>query len=958
MTLFQGLEWSAKEDDIRMFLVNCNIDNVVILTNKDGRSRGEALVKLASTDDTVRAKKHHKQYLGRRFVVIEEILEEQYLLETMDDVAMEKLEIDPPTVAKKQKLEFDENVVRITNVPDDTNEGDLFAFLGNREAMPENIYINRKEDGKISEVFAESAQEGWAVRALACQNSFFRGRRLNVDRSKSKPELFKKIQECQNNCQEHETRRKVLTDVANLVERESIEIPVDDIIQCSPNKSTKSRIKREVSINLGPKWDRWNLRNIENVFESNPEWKEMQTFWSLPTYEKRMTDHEIEENMKNFQILYEEERKKNPEVACNRIKDNKDYKRFEEKLTSKAEIDLKNFLVSALKGQRGLLVRSLEFKKIASIENYKAMKTLGLDIPAFSCSNVDDSHEHSLGCYQSESDIVIIYPAKSTLCIRIIEVKRQFHATWAPNLTPHRRLTEKCLEQLLKAVKFLISLIPDIHSENIDIKLFTAFPEADCSNIFCEECKRFVFDKSDFKLTREQIFAKLLLGENSQEANPDNRFVLKLTSRLIGLFSLLHRQNTTLADYHKRETDEVNNTEERYRQHWNRESYDGFIFLNDVQRDILSRPFEGLNVCFTGASGTGKTEMALALVKNIAIDCQEKGEHIKIVIATCIKGKTAPLITKFKRDFEELGINEESSMIYPTGELCKLLGFSLKEYQEGDRYNKWPDIVNRISEELSRKFPNDKIIFFVDEIMPFGNRAALDWSNTQSRHSMNIFLAFSPLGQDRKRVLKITDQAIQLFPQPNEEYFVLPDPNTSGFVHCPLTLRYRSTQCLQNFTKLVGKHVGKYAETNERPGIDAPGEKVRWLDLGCLPDVTKVKEAVLTVKAEILKRGIKKEDIVVLHDRDINDNQVKAAQDVLTNHGNWKSLEVLEERLFHGCERNTVVYLGAGHMEAFTRPLVHLFVITWTENHANPWYKAYHDALNDALTEGYVEKLQ
>ena len=105
-------------------------------------------------------------------------------------------------------------------------------------------------------------------------------------------------------------------------------------------------------------------------------------------------------------------------------------------------------------------------------------------------------------------------------------------------------------------------------------------------------------------------------------------------------------------------------------------------------------------------------------------------------------------------------------------------------------------------------------------------------------------------------------------------------------------------------------------------------------------------------------RNIEKEDIVVLHDRDINDNQVKAAQDVLTNHGNWKSLEVLEERLFHGCERNTVVYLGAGHMEAFTRPLVHLFVITWTENHANPWYKAYHDALNDALTEGYVEKLQ
>merc|ERR1712173_182067 len=41
-----------------------------------------------------------------------------------------------------------------------------------------------------------------------------------------------------------------------------------------------------------------------------------------------------------------------------------------------------------------------------------------------------------------------------------------------------------------------------------------------------------------------------------------------------------------------------------------------------------------------------------------------------------------------------------------------------------------------------------------------------------------------------------------------------------------------------------------------------------------------------------------------------------------------KNLRIMEERLFHGMESNTVVYIGAGHMEALTRAQLHLYIVT------------------------------
>ena len=349
--------------------------------------------------------------------------------------------------------------------------------------------------------------------------------------------------------------------------------------------------------------------------------------------------------------------------------------------------------------------------------------------------------------------------------------------------------------------------------------------------------------------------------------------------------------------------------------------------------------------------------MALALVRNIAADCDQRDEEVRIFIITCTKGK-ATILNKF-RDSVKKHVKDESWLkIGAVKDLCDELNIDIREdYSYHDKYNKWPELIQRISLELSEAHPDTRLVLFVDEIMPFGNPASLDWRNLESHSSMNIFLAFSPVGQDRNKVLKIVEH-----PEPwsaaNEEQFILPNPHHSGFVHCPLTLRYRNTVRLQRLTSAVGRWVGKYADTGESPGIDVEGEKMKWFELGVMPDTQRVLEAVMKVKNMLIDRRISPLDAVVLYDKDIDCHKLESIRKLFHGSGhNWKQLEIIEERLYHGCESNTVLYLGAGHMEALTRAQVNLFVISWSENAGNPWYRAYQDALTAARDDGNIDQI-
>ena len=73
-----GLVWSATEEDLRKFFGDCQVTNIAIVMEQSGRPTGNAVVELKTQDDLTKALRHNKQYIGRRFVIIEEISEDTF----------------------------------------------------------------------------------------------------------------------------------------------------------------------------------------------------------------------------------------------------------------------------------------------------------------------------------------------------------------------------------------------------------------------------------------------------------------------------------------------------------------------------------------------------------------------------------------------------------------------------------------------------------------------------------------------------------------------------------------------------------------------------------------------------------------------------------------------------------------------------------------------------------------
>merc|ERR1719474_2223949 len=122
------MEWSSTEDDVRKFLEDVSIVELIMTKTPTGRPTGEAFLMLQTEADTQLAKRHNRKYLGRRFVVIEEVFEEQYNLAKQD--------IDLQ-VASKASLhnpaDYVPGKVLVANLPAGTTEDDIIRSLLSKE---------------------------------------------------------------------------------------------------------------------------------------------------------------------------------------------------------------------------------------------------------------------------------------------------------------------------------------------------------------------------------------------------------------------------------------------------------------------------------------------------------------------------------------------------------------------------------------------------------------------------------------------------------------------------------------------------------------------------------------------------------------------------------------------------------------------------------------------------------
>ena len=83
----KGLDLTSTEDDVRSFLADVSIVELIMSRSDRGKPTGEAFLMLQTEADTEAAMKYDMEYFGSRIVVIEEVFEEQFnLVKQMDEI--------------------------------------------------------------------------------------------------------------------------------------------------------------------------------------------------------------------------------------------------------------------------------------------------------------------------------------------------------------------------------------------------------------------------------------------------------------------------------------------------------------------------------------------------------------------------------------------------------------------------------------------------------------------------------------------------------------------------------------------------------------------------------------------------------------------------------------------------------------------------------------------------------
>ena len=259
-----------------------------------------------------------------------------------------------------------------------------------------------------------------------------------------------------------------------------------------------------------------------------------------------------------------------------------------------------------------------------------------------------------------------------------------------------------------------------------------------------------------------------------------------------------------------------------------------------------------------------------------------------------------------------------------------------------------PKLVDAMCKKLADLHRDEHVIFFLDEIMTFGNPDGLDWTRLEPGPSTTLLLAFSPVSLD-KGAKQLVSGSQEFITEDFLECLKLP----TSFAQVFLDQRYRKSRSIQNLTCFVGHEVGKYLTSKEKPATDVVGDIPVWIDIA--GDKHKIMPAIEELKKYI--EHDKKSEMFLLYDRFLPQD----SKDILNNLKQPRSeggfgWKVMEERLFHGFECDTVIYVGSGHLEAFTRARLKLLIVTVSEDVENQWYQAYQSALNIAAEKNLIKK--
>ena len=139
-----------------------------------------------------------------------------------------------------------------------------------------------------------------------------------------------------------------------------------------------------------------------------------------------------------------------------------------------AEHKVAEAITLLMDGHPGLLVQGLKCKGNRRKGTFDHLRPIVGDI-APNCKMDCGEGGHSNECFDMEADIILLYPgADKKLHIVIIEVKRPVNSE-----EPTGNIIDDALVQIRKDRRFMLTLLNDISTEDIDIQTFIAFPDTE-----------------------------------------------------------------------------------------------------------------------------------------------------------------------------------------------------------------------------------------------------------------------------------------------------------------------------------------------------------------------------------------------------------------------------------------------------------------------------------------------
>ena len=701
----------------------------------------------------------------------------------------------------------------------------------------------------------------------------------------------------------------------------------------------------KVFVKKGPMSVETSLKEVEEAYESTPEWKMVKEggVLSVPVEEFRMENppkpdrsgqvvfnekrggggNQIERYLvvqtvsnlnEEVRVKHEEEKQKAKHSGKPEFEAEKEASAAATKLPQyqavrawqdrRAEITLKKALEEMMVslGIPTVLIRSINLKKMS------ALKDLGLRLPA-----------------EAEIDVVMAYSSGDLLYVIVCEVKRKSTSPWdnrpAP---PTKQSVNKAEDQLTKDVDILMELLRGISPDQIVVRSLACYPDsstAELQKILCPDClEQGVVGQEDLN------DMSLLQKKTEVPEKPDpattigERHLLKFAARCLSDQSLLHVGYRSIED-------KDNLASERHK--FNLEAVDRrlmageYIVASPQQKEAIasfnsSRPQRHL--VLTGAAGTGKTLVAVQVANNLIGDLEagsEPGKEPILLVTTQFERKEAP-ISKY------LDANTANSKNKRSNTWENIL----KEY--GVLKSEAEVQLGELCRAVSHKWGGRAVVLLMDEIFsPNKVLASLAEHSESLPANVTIIAVVNPAHS-------------HLLP-------TLPE----SVLQVDLTTQYRSTIAITSLARFLVKCTGQDVPEEEF-GSDVEGRKPIFFDVGS--DEEKLRPALQRSREQL------GDDVTLLFgygggagSSDLPPS-MRAICRAMTKKegGHWESYN---PRDCTGWEADKVVAVTSGDrrlLEMVTRAKTHLVLIL-VKGRMGKFYEVWQKNLEKAADSGLVD---